>query len=176
MRYLNNNLKQIFFAIPTYNYIMYLYQGALVHGMVWIYKYCKNLILQHLNYFNHIWFTKSILTLIHQNHWCLFVFHPTCENCELNVFHLSSTIGVSHNHGPKWRYCKNLIPYHLSLHHLVHCMQYSHDCYFMYFHHGGKGRASLDKVGGMGNEFAIFPFIIGDITTLWINRWSGSDR
>ncbi len=135
---------------------MYFHQGALVHGMVWIYKYCKNLLLQHLNYFNRIWFTKSILTFIHQNHWCLFVFHPTCENCELNFNHLSSTIGVLHNHGPKWRYSENSIPCHLSPHHLVHCMQYPHDCYFMYFHHGGKRRASIDKVGGMGNEYAIF--------------------
>jgi len=46
----------------------------------------------------------------------------------------------------------------------------------MYFHHGGKRRASLDKAGGMGNEYAIFSSIIGDITTLWINRWRGSNK
>lgn len=155
---------------------MYLHQGALVHGMVWIYKYCKNLLLQHLHYFNRIWFTKCNTHIHSPKSLMPFCFSPNMWKLWVFSLHLSSTIGVSHNHGPKWRYCENLIHYHLTPHHLVHCMQYPHDCYFMYLHHGGKRRASLDKVGGMGNEYAIFSPITGDITTLWINRWRGSNK
>ncbi len=105
-----------------YNCIVYLYQREpLLHGMVWLCGYCKNLLFLPLKFISTTFGPLNVIpTFIHLKLLMPIYFPPTCENCkDLMFLNISSMVGVPFHHGPMWRYGKNLVHYHLRPHHIM---------------------------------------------------------
>jgi hypothetical protein len=119
-------------TILTYNYVVYLHQGAsLVNGKGWICEYCKNLFLHHQR-------SKSIT--FHS----LKIIHALRTK---SFFHLSFMVGAPCHHGLIWGYCKTLIHHHLNLYFITIGPLYAIHAWMLFyvFSQRGKKKALLEK-------------------------------
>jgi hypothetical protein len=99
-------------AIFAYNCIVYLHQRPpLVHDTILICKYCFNLLLHHPRLLKpHMIHQMQYQHSFIQNHWCFFVFHPTCKNCkDLIFFSFKFHNRCPYHHDPIWSYYENLV-------------------------------------------------------------------